>query len=67
MDNECCATCQYFHRLKKDFVRGVGFTESFCCDVLLHFDKDDENTFVLEVTDKDMCEMFEMVGKVNKG
>ena len=56
--NECCANCRYFHKLKKDFEIGVGFKESFCCDVLLHFDKDDEYTFVLEVNAEDMCEMY---------
>ena len=56
--NECCGNCIYFHRLKKDFVKGVGFKESFCCDVLLHFDKDDEHTFVLETEKDGICEMY---------
>lgn len=55
---EQCSNCLYFHRLKKDFVVGVGFKESYCCDVLLHFDKDDENTFVLETEKEGMCEMY---------
>lgn len=54
---ECCATCRYFHRLKKDFVVGVGFKESFCCDALLHTEKE---AYVVEVTDDDMCEMYEV-------
>lgn len=54
---EQCSNCVYFHRLKKDFVVGVGFKESFCCDVLLHID-DGEEGWIQEVPVHGMCELY---------
>lgn len=54
---ERCELCKHFHRLKYDFQCGVGFKESYCCDVLLHIDDDDEG-WVQETDPNGMCEMF---------
>lgn len=58
MDNECCAKCKYYHRLKNNFKVGEGFEESHCCDVLLHLPKDESEGWVQEVTPQDRCEMY---------
>lgn len=63
---ECCKKCEYFHKLKHGFIRGDGFVESYCCDVLLHFDKKDEHTYVMEVTEEGMCEMYSAKGGKNE-
>ena len=58
MDNECCAKCKYYHRLKNNFKVGEGFEESHCCDVLLHLPKDESEGWVQEVTPQNRCEMY---------
>ena len=59
MDNECCAKCRYYHRLKHNFKVGVGFEESYCCDVLMHL-PDTHEPWIQEVTPNGMCEMYEV-------
>ena len=54
---ERCEICKHYHRLKHNFIRGTGFAESHCCDVLLHYEPDDEG-WVQEVSPNDMCELF---------
>ena len=63
MDNECCAKCRFFHRLKHNFQVGKGFEESYCCDVVMHLPRseskiDDCEPWIQEVTPDSMCEMF---------
>lgn len=59
MSNECCAKCRYYHRLKHNFKVGVGFEESYCCDVLMHFPEEGTWVWIQEVTPQDRCEMYE--------
>lgn len=49
---ENCENCKHIRELKHNFNRG--FEISHCCIVLAK-----EGGFVIEVTNKDMCEMFE--------
>lgn len=58
MSNECCAKCRYIHRLKHNFEQGVGFKESFACDVLVNI-KDGEPGWIQETEPYSRCEMFE--------
>lgn len=60
---DICKNCKFFHRLKYGFELGKGFKESSCCIVLTRFsepcaDMDDYDSFVVEVTENDRCEMF---------
>lgn len=57
MQEERCEICKWYHKLKHNFERGEGFTESHCCDVLLHISEEDG--WVQEVNPNGMCEMFE--------
>ena len=59
---DCCEKCKFYHRLKHNFKKGVGFKESHCCDVLFHIDckneSDYQNSWIQEVTPDSKCEMF---------
>ena len=68
MNNERCEKCAYFHRLKHNFKKGIGFEESNCCDVLLHLSDstDDTKPWVQEVSRFGMCEMFTEVRQGEK-
>ena len=59
MDHKC-ANCKYFHRLKYGFEVGKGFKESSCCIALTRLDEDIDgyDSFVVETTGNNMCEMF---------
>lgn len=52
-----CQECRYFHVLKHNFEKGKGYTESYCCDVMLHVDKQDVG-WVQEAKPNDRCELF---------
>ena len=58
MNGECCAKCRYIHGLKHNFERGVGFENSYACDVLLHLD-DGEEGWIQETRPEDMCELYD--------
>lgn len=57
---EACKNCKYWHKLKYGFKTEKGFTESSCCIALTRLDEniDDYDSFVIETTENDMCEMF---------
>ena len=55
-----CSKCKHIRELKHNFNRG--FEISHCCVVLAK----DCDGFVVEVTDKDMCEMFESMDGEDK-
>lgn len=57
-----CKNCKYWHKLKYGFKTGKGFKESSCCIALIKLDEnvDDYDSFVIETTENDMCEMFTM-------
>lgn len=62
-NTERCENCEYFHRLKHNFKRGVGFEESHCCDVIMHLPRskskiDDCEPWIQEVPADGRCEMF---------
>lgn len=61
--DERCENCKYFHRLKHNFEVGVGFAESYACDVWLHVaDKNgeiSESAWIQETEPTAMCEMFD--------
>ena len=57
-EKESCEFCKYYRRLQHNFVRGEGFKESHCCDVLYHLPEDDEEAWIQEVSGDGMCEMF---------
>ena len=54
-----CKNCTCFKLLKCDFTVGVGFTYKHCCTLYAN----DENGFVLEVTENDSCECFQNKGR----
>lgn len=55
---EKCSNCQYYHMLKHNRVVGKRYEVSHCCDALLHIDKKDAHTFIIEVSPDDMCELY---------
>ena len=55
---EKCSNCKYYHMLKHNRVIGKRHEISHCCDVLLHIEKEDAHTFILEVSPDDVCEMY---------
>lgn len=62
MDDRCI-NCKYFHQLKHDFETGKGFKETSCCIAFTRLcdsrdNIDDYDSFVVEVTENDTCEMF---------
>ena len=55
-----CGNCKFFHKLKYGFEVEKGLKESSCCIALTRLDgeKDSYESFVIETTEDDMCEMF---------
>ena len=66
-NQDICKNCKFFHRLKYGFEVGKGFEDSSCCIALTRLDKDIDgyNSFVVETTENDRCEMF-IEREVNK-
>lgn len=57
---KCCKNCEFISRLRHNFKKGLGFTESYCCDVLMYMEHDEDCApWVQEVDPLDCCEMFE--------
>ena len=44
--------------LKHNREVGKRYEVSHCCDALLHIDKPDKHTFIIEVSPDDMCELY---------
>lgn len=58
---ERCENCAYYHRLKHNFKKGIGFEESHCCDVLFHMPDSNDGSakpWIQEVYPFNRCEMF---------
>jgi len=51
---ECCKNCKYYRALKHNFKQGKGFEVSHCCVIFAN----DDDSFVIEVGENDMCEMY---------
>ena len=54
---EKCENCQFYRRLKHNFICGKGFEESHCCVVWIKTD-DYGSGWVQEVSPYGMCELF---------
>lgn len=55
-ERECCDLCQFSVALRHNFKPVEGFKNSKCC--IVHADKGDRASYVLEVSPWDICEMF---------
>ena len=56
---ERCELCEYYRRLKHNFIVGKGFEESHACVVFLNIEKcPEDDQWVQEVDPRDMCEYF---------
>ena len=57
--NKTCFNCRYSHRLKHNYVKGKGFEESYCCDVIRYLPDNNGEYWIQEVSPNDICEMYE--------
>ena len=49
-----CELCKYYRQLKHNFRRGIGWELSHVCVLYV----DDADSFLLEVSPNEMCEVF---------
>jgi len=53
---ERCWNCRHFHKMKHNFKTGIGFEESYACNVLLNGGEGEG--WIQETSPDYMCEMF---------